>query len=189
VVVIGETILLLLLLRTLGALKQQGMLQISQNVASFPPPPPGFGGPEVGEHIHLFRAIDQDKRVIDIAQLNGKQYILAFLSTTCPACSSTAEALQKTAIEHPELRILIVADADLEKNRRFAAQHNLTIPVLTPEPELVQTIYKIGGFPLVFLIDEDQKVQKRGIINNYNHLMALLASVSAKNSDTSLIWS
>ncbi len=78
VLVLFETVLLVLLLRALGQIKQQGGVSGNQVQAS------GEGGLSPGKKAPSFTATDYEGRVVRLDDFQGQRRILAFI---LPGCS------------------------------------------------------------------------------------------------------
>ena len=168
ILVLFETVLLLLLLRALGELRQKGMLLSGEAMQSS-----ALGGLEVGEQAPSFTASDQDGNVIELEDIK-KRRVLAFVSPSCSACDSTLQVLKTVKQDQRVEVVLVVGSSNSEENRRYAAKHDLQMPLLTPGSEVVEGLYHVHGFPLVFVLDEVGMIRAKGGVNHEKQLRDLL---------------
>lgn len=167
VLVLFETVLLMLLLRALGQIKQQGGLTGSQEQSS------GINGLAVGEKAPSFVALDQHDRTIRMDDFKGRKRILAFITPGCTPCAETIEVLNAFLQDTHGIAVLIVGNSDRQQNSIYAIEHNAQMPVLTPAFD-VDGIYHIRIKPFAFAIDEDGIIRAKSGLNNHEHLEELL---------------
>lgn len=157
-----------------------------QPAATLPALPPysDLGGLDVGSHATPFTARDLSGTSVsvDFNAFQG-QWILLFVSPGCPACPYGLAALEKLLEEEKSaLSALVLAGGDLEVNRAYAREQQITAPVLTTTQELLDR-YQIRLFPFFYVI-EHQIIAARGPANSYELLQELmtLASISPTSS-------
>lgn len=162
--VLFETILLLLLLRALGELRQQGKLtsSASRQVVS------------IGDQAPDFTASDSDGNTLRLEDLCGRPVLLAFVSPSCPACAGTIDAFNTLLQEKPEMSQLIVGGPNMRQNRDYALEHQARMPLWTAPPRVPLELYGIPGVPFVFVLDDDLIVRAGGTVNEYAHLTAVV---------------
>jgi len=131
-----ETALLVLLLRALGQIKQQGGLAGSQRQSS------GINGLAVGEKAPSFVAVDQHDQTLRMDDFKGRKRILAFITPGCTPCAETIEVLNAFSQDAHDVAVLIVGDTDHQQNMMYAVEHHAQMPVLTPDAT-VDDIYQI----------------------------------------------
>ncbi len=175
VLVLVETGLLLLLLRALGELKQQGKLLATQT--------PSFemGGLDVGEQAPSFVAIDDDGTPVNLEDFSGRRRVLAFVSPGCPACGGAIEALNAVVREERDLVVLVLGGPDRERNRAYAAEHKAQMPIHTPTADVKQA-YRVQGVPFVFILDEAGLIRAKGPVNATEHVQNLLRTAFVQPS-------
>lgn len=170
VVVLFETVLLLLLLRALGELKQS--ISSSQ----------GYGQPQdtmgiaLGEQAPSFLAKNHKGDIVRFEDFAGRKRILAFISPGCADCKFIAEAINSMPQDEQYLDWIVVGGLDSESNNSYAVENHLRIPVLTPQPGLNADVYHIQAIPFVFLIDEIGIIRAKGIVTQPDQLRKLLAT-------------
>jgi cytochrome oxidase Cu insertion factor (SCO1/SenC/PrrC family) len=114
VVVLFEAILLLLILRVLGELKQRGVIS-NRSISQ----PSDRQGPEIGEYAPSFEGIDQDGISHSLESFRGKYRILAFVAPGCSACSDTIDALNRALQDNSDLQVLVVAGSNWQQNQAY----------------------------------------------------------------------
>ena len=162
-----ETALLVLLLRALGQIKQQGRLAGSQGQSS------GIDGLAVGEKAPSFVAVDQHDQALRMDDFKGRKRILAFITPGCTPCAETIEVLNAFSQDAHDVAVLIVGDTDRQQNMMYAVEHHAQMPVLTPDTT-VDDIYQIRMKPFAFVIDEEGIVRAKSGLNDREHLEGLL---------------
>jgi methylamine dehydrogenase accessory protein MauD len=165
--VLFETVLLVLLLRGLGELRQQVASSTQKNST-------GEWGLAVGEQASSFEARDQYGRRFKLKSLQGQRRILAFVAPGCVPCAGTVQLLNKFLEEVQGVTVLVVGSLDFEKNRAYALEHNAQIPILTPDFD-VGAAYHVNVRPFVFAIDEAGFIRAKGPLNDNEHLESLMA--------------
>lgn len=170
VLVLFETVLLLLLLRALGILRQKGVLAATEQ-------PLELGGLDVGEQAPAFVAIDQGGNPVRLEDFQGRQCVLAFILPGCSGCIGTLDSLKAVLQDEHDLAVIVISDADKEANRAYAIKHNLQIPVLTPDPDLV-SVYRVRTFPFVFVLNEAGVIRTKGVVNVSEQLRSMLMTAN-----------
>jgi peroxiredoxin len=99
-----------------------------------------------------------------LAEAAGHKLVLYFFAPWCRVCaysSHNVNALRASRTE-AELTVLAVGldwedEADL---RRFATEHELSVPVLKGD-EALGRAYHVDTFPTIYIIDEEGRVEDR----------------------------
>lgn len=162
-----ETVLLVLLLRALGKLKQQGVLDGNRRQS------PGAWGLAVGEKAPSFVAINQDGHKVSLEDVQGRRGIVAFVSPSCTPCATTIDVLHALLQEGRDVAVLVVGSVNPEQNDAYAVEHHTPIPILTPDSDL-DNIYQVRVKPFVFVLDEAGIIRAKGGLNDREHLEELL---------------
>lgn len=166
--VLFETVLLLLLLRALGEIRQQGTLSTSQTRT------PELGRLKVGEPAPALVGRDQNGKEIRLSNFLGKRCLLAFISAKCSACAGAIETLVSIQEETPDIATVFVAGPDFEANCAYALQHDLHLPVLTSEPGFAQRVYDVRMVPLLFVLDEHGIIRAKEAAIQREHVKYVL---------------
>jgi peroxiredoxin len=99
-----------------------------------------------------------------LTEAKGRTTVLYFFAPWCTVCayaSSNVNALRKARSES----VLAIYAIGLEWEdeaalRRFASEHNLTVPVLRGDEQL-RKAYHVDTFPTVYVLDAEGAVQDR----------------------------
>jgi peroxiredoxin len=174
VLVLFETMLLMLLLRALGQIKQQGRLAGSQKQS------PADWGLAIGEKAPSFVATDQDGHPVSLEDMLGRRCILAFISLGCVSCVTTVETLDMFLQEEPDIAIWVIGSTHAQQNLAYAAEHHTHLPILTPATSIDDS-YNIQVKPFVFVLDEAGIVRAKSGMNDRQHLDTLLRRAFPKH--------
>ncbi len=128
----------------------------------------------IGKVAPPFTAIDQQKSIISLSDFQGRKRLLAFVWPGCSFCPGALKALNEMLHRQPDFVGLIVSGSDHESNCAYAAEHDVHIPFLTLERELIENVYQVHHFPIVFAIDEVGVIRGKRIVNKLEHLQDLL---------------
>jgi methylamine dehydrogenase accessory protein MauD len=167
ILVIFETGLLLLLLRSLGELRQNGLLS-SQD--------PQKSNLVVGERAPTFVTTDQNGTSVDSNAFQGKRCILAFVSPGCSACTGTITAIKTVMQDHNDLVVLLIGGPNNHRNKDYLRSQNIQLPILKGASELTTDLYHIHAYPSIFILDEEGLIRAKGVVNRYEDLQDLLST-------------
>ena len=173
VLVLFETGLLLLLLRALGELRQRGTISTNGMEST------QEWGLHIGEQAPSFTAVDQRGKVIRFEDFSSQRRILAFISPSCSVCMGAIEAMNSLVEEGQGIVVLAVGDADAERNRLYAAEHNAQMSILTATSTFDKSLYSVQGIPFIFAIDEVGIIRAKGVVNERGSLKELLTRAFA----------
>lgn len=162
--VLFETGLLLLLLRALGKLRQQGLLPSDNQME----------GLNVGEQAPLFTALDHEGKSVSLNDFQGQRRILVFIAPGCPACSLAIEMLNNFLASDKDIVVLVLGATDHHLNRSYAVEQGALMNILAPESSKLKDIYRIPIFPFAYLLDEAGVIRARGFFTYREHLQSLL---------------
>jgi methylamine dehydrogenase accessory protein MauD len=133
-------------------------------------------GPEIGQRISdPIRGLDLQGQLIAVHAKPFRQTLLVFVSPNCVSCSELAPALGSLwRSERVRLDLVIIAiSGEVEDNRKFAVQYKLDrIPFLISKSAGHE--FSITNTPYGVLIDQQNSVRAKGIVNNTDHLESLL---------------
>lgn len=167
---IFETVLLVLLLRALGEIRQNGNLS-TNNAQS-----PNAWGLTVGEKAPAFTGTDQDGNTINFETYRDQRRVLVFVSPGCSVCADVIAAMNALLHEKPDIVMLAVGDSDVERNHAYAVEHHARMPILATPSHIDKELYRVQGVPFVFIIDETSTIRAKGIVNDSERLRTLLQS-------------
>ncbi len=177
--VVGETLLLLLLLRALGALKlQNGRVQDSS-------PSYDIGGLKIGDIAPSFAAKDEHGHMMDLAESDEKFRILIFLKPGCSACSDAIALVNEYLERENHADVYIFGLADQDANASYAAQYFLRVPLWTPLTSSCEKMYDIRAVPFAFVLDETRAIKDKGVVSHPLQFERLLKLVPERMSSSS----
>ncbi|MGH2493356.1 MAG: peroxiredoxin family protein [Ktedonobacteraceae bacterium] len=168
VLVLIETTLLVLLLRALGELKQ-GSAFSPHDVSQ-------LTGLEVGVQAPSFVASRDNGDAVRLESFRGRRCILAFVSPDCSACAGTIEAIHRVQQEERDLAVLVVGGSDVQKNERYAREHQAQMPIWTAPLSLAMEVYRLPGVPFVFVLDAGGVIRAKGTVNQKEQLQVLVTT-------------
>lgn len=137
---------------------------------------------EIGKPAPLFSALDQYHNTVQLDNFQGQQCLLAFVAPGCPACPGALTALKEVLQNVRDLVVLVIGGDDLERNQAYASEQEVTVPFLTPAPDMVEKLYHIQSFPIMLIIDERGVIRAKDVVNNSGHLRELLKKGSVLSS-------
>ncbi|WP_161975219.1 peroxiredoxin family protein [Tengunoibacter tsumagoiensis] len=168
---LGETALLVLLLRALGALKIQGQ-------PSHVPPPAmttiDEGGLAIGEIAPSFAAQDGEGNNMQLAETDGRSRLLIFLQPGCSACANAIVLINALVERDPHIALSVFGLADQDANKVYAEQSSLRVPLWTPSDTSCEKTYGIRAIPFAFVLDERRVIQAKGIVSHQLQFEQLL---------------
>jgi peroxiredoxin len=117
-------------------------------------------GLAVGNELPSFQLPDFTGRLVGLADFQGERLLLVNWSPSCGFCELIAPELAEL---HGKLRqhateMVLVSDGDVETNRRFAAAHGLTCPILLQDGSEPVEAFRGLGTPVAYLVDEHGRV-------------------------------
>lgn len=167
-----ETVLLVLLLRAFGEIRQRNA-NLSQQDTQYP----DMGGLASGQQAPSFFAANYESELVKLEDFRGKRILLAFVSPGCPACAGAIKVLNALAHDK-DYTVVAIGGANHEFNRIYASEHGTLMPILTPQSNFEKEEYHVPMVPFVFVIDESGTILARGAVNEHAHLQNLLRATS-----------
>lgn len=94
----------------------------------------------------------------------GKTQIIYFFAPWCQVCHASISNLQSIYEEKPEISIRAVAldYSTVNEIKHFAAQHELSFPILLGDSEL-KKMFKVQGYPSYYVLNEDGEVKSKSL--------------------------
>jgi peroxiredoxin len=114
----------------------------------------------VGAVFPAFRIPDLAGKAVALEDFRGHQVLLVHWSPDCGFCDMIAPDLAALALdfEKSDVRLLLLAHGDAESNRRLAAEHKLTCPILLLDERNQPAPLEGQGTPSAYLLDADGRV-------------------------------
>jgi len=120
---------------------------------------------EIGTEVEDFRLPDLDGKRVSLSDFREKQVLLVYWSPSCGFCDALAPDLAQLqgTLKENNTEILLVSYGDAESNRKLAAEHGLTAPILLLEKApakkvIVDGIFRHQGTPSAYLLDPQGRV-------------------------------
>jgi len=116
----------------------------------------------LGTEIPPFTLPDLSGNAVRLAAYRGKQVLLVNWSPSCGFCEEIAPELAKLRgdLSKRNVELVLVADGDVDANRRLVEQHGLECPVLVSGDSDVPEPFRTVGTPAAYLLDEESRVAK-----------------------------
>jgi methylamine dehydrogenase accessory protein MauD len=129
-------------------------------------------GLQIGDEAPAFELTDYQGRSFSFPNGNGRS-VVVFGEADCPPCNKLAGQLNSVADDIDS--VIFVAGEDGDDNRRFAAEHRLTFPVLSDPASATMRAYKVRSTPFIYVIDERGTVRAKGITNSAEGVRELVS--------------
>ena len=95
-----------------------------------------------------------------LQDLRGKPVVINFWATWCIPCETEMPLLQENYERYPELEVLAINFAEpAEDVQAFVDKHGLTFEILLDPRAIVQSLYRVRGYPTTYFIDAQGLVQ------------------------------
>lgn len=119
-------------------------------------------GLPIGTPAPDFALADLDGKKRKLADFRDKRVLLVFSDPNCGPCDALAPELARLQRSHGSnnLQVLMVSRGDVEENRKKAAQHGYTFPVLLQKRWEVSKDYAMFATPVGYLINEKGIIAK-----------------------------
>lgn len=173
--VVQWTLLAGLVLITLALARQIGLLHRRL-------PPAGAReienqGPRVGAQAPSFDSVALDGRVVGVPH-PSLDTLIVFVTTTCSVCHELMPGVDTVARGEKQIgQAVIVSLDDRAKTERWAAEHEMTLPIVASRE--LGVLFQVGTTPYAFVIDRAGYVRSGGLVNHLEHLESLVDSAAA----------
>jgi peroxiredoxin len=128
-----------------------------------------------------FSLPDLDGGTVSLEQYRGRRVLLVFSDPHCGPCDEVVHELAGLHRHRKDqgLALLVVSRGELEENRRKAAEHGVTFPVVIQPGWNVSKKYGIFATPVAFLIREDGVIEN-DVARGAAEIMALARTASSR---------
>lgn len=176
-VVASWVVLLVLVVVVAAVVRQIGLIHMRI-------PPAGarmsHSGPSIGELAPAIAHQDIEGHQVSLGSERGRQTLLTFISSGCGACDEVAPALQSLSVsERRATDFLLISDGPDTALFDFRQRHGLVHIPAVADQELREA-YGIMGFPHAVLVDRENRVVSKGMVNNLEHFESLFRAVETK---------
>lgn len=138
-------------------------------------------GLEIGSAAPGFRAMDVlHGEELTLQNLKGKPSVLVFLSPTCGPCVELMPHIrdfQKS--KSGRVSLVLLSQASPQSSREFAITHQLNVPVISDADGEIFKTYQAPATPFAYRLDKEGVVRRRGVVNTFEALEALLDDASS----------
>lgn len=131
-------------------------------------------GLPVGTVAPDFTLPDLAGKSVSLQDFAGKRVLLAFSSTTCPACQQTYPHLKAFSEARRNIQVVMISRGTPDENRQMVAEQEFTFPVLAWDDAVVQR-YQAPGTPFFYVIDGQRVITTAGFANTQEELSRLVA--------------
>lgn len=131
-------------------------------------------GIETGSYAPEFRLLDQEGKSVTSESFAGQETLLAFTSTRCPACEEMYPHIQTFSERNEAVRVYMVSHGSTEETQVNIDKYALSFPILSWSDEVAEA-YQISTVPFFFFIDARGVVVNKGVANNFDQLVSLVA--------------
>lgn len=129
-------------------------------------PAPGFRLPRI------------DGGDLSLDEYAGRRVLLVFSDPACGPCDQLAPKLEQLSRQTAGVNLVMVSRGDTEVNRRKAADHGLSFPVVLQRQWEISRLYAKFATPIAYLIDERGVVAER-VAMGVEPILSLLSSASS----------
>lgn len=122
--------------------------------------------PVVGAPAPDFTLKDLDNADVTLSAYQGQVVLLNFWATWCGPCRLEMPAIQQRYAAYKDQGFVVLAidlDEPITEVGAFAHAYNLTFPVLLDPGAVVNSVYRILGYPTTFFIDRDGLITRQHI--------------------------
>lgn len=140
--------------------------RINRNGLAPGTPAPGFRLPRI------------DGGELSLDEYAGRRVLLVFSDPACGPCNQLAPKLEQLSRQTAGVDLVMVSRGDAEVNRRKAADHGLSFPVVLQHQWEISRLYAKFATPIAYLIDERGVVAER-VAMGVAPILSLLSSASS----------
>jgi thiol-disulfide isomerase/thioredoxin len=116
--------------------------------------------PKVGSAAPDFDLESLSGERLRLQDLSGKPVVINFWATWCIPCEAEMPLLQESYEGNPGLEVLAVNFAEPSTDvQAFVDKHGLTFDILLDPRAIVQTLYRVRGYPTTYFVDGEGVIQ------------------------------
>ena len=132
--------------------------------------PAAAPAPVVGAPAPDFTLADVSGTQVSLSDFKGQVVLLNFWATWCPPCKLEMPTLQQHYVDFKDQGLVVVgveAGEPKAEVQAFAAEQQLTFPILPDEKSAVTDQYRVLALPTTFVIDRQGVIvrQHRGMMD------------------------
>ena len=115
-------------------------------------------GLPVGAAAPSFTLPRLDGGELSLSDYAGRAVLLVFSDPDCGPCNVLAPQLERLSKKRPGVSVVMVSRGDPDRNRRKAAEHGVTFPVVLQEQWKLSREYAKFATPIAYLIDAEGRI-------------------------------
>lgn len=105
------------------------------------------------------QASDQHGKMYDLGDLSRGPLVVDFAASWCEPCYKALPKLEALAVEHPEVRFVVVSVDEKQAGRdRLVRDLDLTLPVLWDAGQKIVEEFSPEGFPATYVVDQGKVI-------------------------------
>lgn len=185
-------LVLTLSLVIVGALGQLGQVRSQGGVDDAGLPPEAEDGPPLGSRLPALEAQDANGTgpVTIGAQGVGRRILLVFFSPFCQSCQEIVEPLNAMAADlGAGVRAIVVMRANATACRAFLNVFPLHVPVICDADRSITMGFRVHRNPFGALYDSGGSLERKGVVETGEHLVALVDGTRVRHDFTPLMSS
>jgi peroxiredoxin len=113
------------------------------------------GGLEVGSIAPSFNVPGLHGGTVALDQYRGKPLLLVFTDPIAPTCADVVTHLEQAHRSGDAVDIVLIAHGEIESNRSWASEHDLTMPIGVQHHWDVSREYGLLAAPIAYSVNED----------------------------------
>lgn len=130
-------------------------------------------GPKIGAVLPQFEAVTLGGAPIRMGPRSGPT-VLVFASPHCRPCRDLLPALQRIVRRGARVQFVLIVHGDRSEVESLMRLYELDAPVIADADHRISKLFGVETVPLAILADQDWTVVTKGIVNNEEHVEALL---------------
>ncbi len=140
--------------------------RINRNGLAPGTPAPGFRLPRI------------DGGELSLDEYAGRRVLLVFSDPACGPCNQLAPKLEQLSRQTAGVNLVMVSRGDADVNRRKAADHGLSFPVVLQRQWEISRLYAKFATPIAYLIDERGVIAER-VAMGVAPILSMLSNASS----------
>lgn len=112
----------------------------------------------LGDTVPNIEIRDLEGNAFDLESLRGKDYVLEFMGTWCPACKSTSPHIEEFKRLNPDKEVFVITFSDTEEDIiKYKEENELTdaIYMVNLTEQEFKELYKLRYVPTFFFVDKE----------------------------------